>query len=70
MASGKTTLGRALGARPGYRFIDLDEEVENEVGMKVADIFAMRGENTSAASRAVYCGVWPVKRKKRWIPLL
>lgn len=44
MASGKTTLGRALGARPGYRFIDLDEEVENEVGMKVADIFAMRGE--------------------------
>ncbi len=44
MASGKTTLGRALGARPGYRFLDLDEEVEKEAGMKVADIFAMCGE--------------------------
>ena len=55
MASGKTTLGRALGARPGYRFIDLDEEVENEVGMKVADIFAMRGEKYFRCSER---GVW------------
>lgn len=46
MASGKTTLGRALGARPGYIFRDLDAEVEKTAGMSVADLFACQGENS------------------------
>lgn len=45
MASGKTTLGRALAAAmPGVRFIDLDEAIEAEAGRSVADIFADEGE--------------------------
>lgn len=45
MASGKTTLGRALThAVPALRFIDLDEAVEEAGGTSVANIFATRGE--------------------------
>lgn len=45
MGAGKTTLGRALEARlPGWRYIDLDEEIERRAGMTVARIFALRGE--------------------------
>jgi len=44
MASGKSTLGRALAARlQGYRFVDLDEAIEASEGMSVSDIFAARG---------------------------
>lgn len=44
MASGKSTLGRALGARPGFSFVDLDAEIERAAGMSVAAIFAACGE--------------------------
>jgi len=45
MGAGKTTLGRALEARlPGWRYIDLDEEVERRAGMSVAEVFASYGE--------------------------
>lgn len=45
MGAGKTTLGRALEARlPGWRYIDLDEEVERQTGMSVAEVFASYGE--------------------------
>lgn len=45
MGAGKTTLGHALEGRlPGWRYIDLDEEVERRAGMSVADIFSTHGE--------------------------
>lgn len=44
MASGKTTLGRALAKARGMRFIDLDEEVEKMAGKGVSRIFADEGE--------------------------
>lgn len=45
MASGKTTLGRALAeAMPGISFIDLDDEIRNVAGMSVPEIFRSRGE--------------------------
>ena len=45
MGAGKTTLGRALEARlPGWRYIDLDEEIERGAGMSVPKIFALYGE--------------------------
>lgn len=53
MASGKTTLGRALaGAVEGLRFIDLDEAIETEAGCSVAEIFATRGEEAFRAMEA------------------
>lgn len=50
MASGKTTLGRAVSEASGVRFVDLDEYIERQAGMTVTDIFATRGE---AAFRAL-----------------
>lgn len=45
MASGKTTLGRALAERlPGSRFIDLDEAIEKREEASVAEIFKRHGE--------------------------
>lgn len=45
MASGKTTLGRAVAeAVPGFSFIDLDDEIRRAAGMSVPEIFASRGE--------------------------
>lgn len=45
MGAGKTTLGRSLEARlPGWRFVDLDEEIERRVGQSVSEIFRQQGE--------------------------
>lgn len=44
MASGKTTLGRALAKELGLGFIDLDFFIEQRFRMKVSEIFATKGE--------------------------
>ncbi len=44
MASGKTTVGRAVAERLGWDFIDIDAEVEAEEGQSIASIFGERGE--------------------------
>ncbi len=44
MATGKTTVGRALAALLGVPFLDTDELVEARAGATVAEIFAREGE--------------------------
>ena len=44
MGSGKTTLGPLLAARLGWRFIDVDDVIEAEAGVSIAEIFARHGE--------------------------
>ena len=50
MGTGKTTVGRAVAMRLGFRLLDSDHEIEREKGQTVAQIFAAEGE---AAFRAL-----------------
>jgi len=44
MGSGKSTVGRLLATRLGWRFADADDAIEQQSGMAIADIFARFGE--------------------------
>lgn len=44
MGCGKTTIGRKLAVRLGYRFIDTDHQIEREQNARVKEIFAEKGE--------------------------
>lgn len=44
MASGKTSTGRRIARRTGYRFVDLDDAVERAAGRSIPEIFRSEGE--------------------------
>jgi XRE family aerobic/anaerobic benzoate catabolism transcriptional regulator len=44
--AGKSTLGRALGARLGVPFIELDRVIEQQSGMAVSEMFELFGQET------------------------
>jgi shikimate kinase len=44
MGSGKTTVGRVLAGRLGWRFADLDEHVVTREGLSIPEIFDTHGE--------------------------
>ena len=50
MGAGKTTIGRKLAKRLGYRFLDTDALIEQTAGQPITDLFAQTGE---AAFRAL-----------------
>jgi shikimate kinase len=46
MGSGKTTVGRLVAAKLGYRFLDLDVLITENAGKSIREIFAEDGEET------------------------
>lgn len=44
MGSGKSTVGPLLASQLGWRFIDVDDVIEAETGLRIAEIFARNGE--------------------------
>ncbi|HCG99710.1 MAG: hypothetical protein A2074_01120 [Candidatus Aquicultor primus] len=52
MGSGKTTIGRNLARRTGYRFVDIDSVIEDRAGRSIAEIFEAEGEAAFRGSEA------------------
>lgn len=46
MGTGKTTVGRLLEQRLGFKFIDTDQIIEESIGKTIAQIFESEGEPT------------------------
>ena len=44
MGAGKTSVGRALGQRLGWRFEDLDDRIQAREGRRIPEIFEQSGE--------------------------
>jgi shikimate kinase len=44
MGSGKSTVGRSVARRLGWRFADLDEDIEARARMSIPEIFETHGE--------------------------
>ena len=44
MGAGKSTVGRMLAGQLGWRFLDIDSEIERKCGQTVSAIFGTRGE--------------------------
>ena len=45
MASGKSTVGKALADQLGWTFTDIDAEIEKRQGTSISEIFSARGES-------------------------
>lgn len=45
MGAGKSTVGAAVARRLGWRFVDVDAEVEKAEGASIPEIFSASGEN-------------------------
>jgi len=52
MGSGKTTIGERLADELGWRFVDLDRDIEADQGVSIAELFDTRGEQEFRAIEA------------------
>lgn len=41
---GKSTLGKQLATKLGLKFIDLDDEIEEQIGMSIREYFDLQGQ--------------------------
>lgn len=55
MGTGKSSVGRAVAERSGWRFVDLDALIERDLGMTVMECFTVLGEGAfrEAETRAL-----------------
>jgi len=72
MGSGKSTVGRLLADRLGWDFVDLDEEIEAEQRMTIAQIFDQQGEERfrQIEKEALRCRVRAIQRGRATVMAL
>src|ERR1700756_750724 len=46
MGSGKTTVGTLLARQLAWRFVDLDDRIENAAGLRITEFFERHGETS------------------------
>jgi hypothetical protein len=64
MGAGKTSVGRALGGRLGWRFHDLDDRVRAREGQTVADIFRESGETEFRRVEHAALPCWKLRQRR------
>lgn len=58
MGAGKSTIGPSLAVSLGWRFVDVDDVIEDQVGMTIPELFDSRGEaHFREVERAVVSGL-------------
>jgi shikimate kinase len=62
MGTGKSTVGRLVATRIGWRFVDTDRLIERRTGRTIKTIFAEEGEAAFRAIEAKLCTEIPVWR--------
>lgn len=67
MGSGKSTVGRGVARHLGWRFTDLDEDIEARAQMTISAIFETRGEESFRALESEVLR-WRVQDVARGIP--
>jgi len=62
MGTGKTSVGRAVAARLGRPFLDMDVEIEARAGKTISTIFFQDGEATFRRMEAELCREWSARQ--------
>ena len=44
MGVGKTTIGKIVAKKQGFKFVDIDKNIEKKCSMKISEIFKKKGE--------------------------
>jgi shikimate kinase len=72
MGAGKSTVGRALARHLGWRFADLDEDIESHERLPIAALFEQRGEEgfRQAETAALLRRIQDVSRGVPWVVAL
>lgn len=55
MGAGKSTIGKALAALMGTKFVDLDRELEERCGVSIPHISRRKVKPASGAGKPAFC---------------
>jgi dephospho-CoA kinase len=66
MGSGKTTVGPLVARRLGWKFVDVDDAIEAEAGVTIAELFSATARRPSASASARPLRLWLLATRWFW----